>query len=105
MSVPPVNSTEKLSPRVARKNTASRNVMAEMTLNTNACFMNGMVRRILKNSMARLLPLFPRGVADRQVRDAPAVPVHQVDEAARHDHRREHGGADAQTMHDREAAH
>ena len=51
MSVPPVNSTDKCRPRENRKNTAAKNVISEIRLNANAFFMNGMSRRILKNSM------------------------------------------------------
>jgi len=50
-AVPPVNSMEKFRPRVTRKKTAARNVSSEMMLNTSACRMNGMSRRIRKNSM------------------------------------------------------
>ncbi len=52
MTVPPVNSTEKCSPRVARKNTAAMNVTIDTTLNHSAWRMNGMSRRMRKNSMA-----------------------------------------------------
>src|SRR3954467_8252403 len=76
-------------------------VMSEMTLNTNACRMKGMVRRILKNSMV----LFPGGVADGEALHAPAMAVNQVDDGARHGHGREHGREDAQAVHHREAAH
>src|SRR5690348_13505098 len=76
-------------------------VMSEMTLKTSACRMKGMVRRILKNSMA----LFPGGVADGQARDAAAVAIDEIDDCARDRHRREHGGEDAEAMHDGEAAH
>ena len=51
MSVPPVNSTDKCKPRLNRKNTAAKKVASEIRLNTIACRMNGMSRRILKNSM------------------------------------------------------
>jgi len=51
MTVPPVNSIDRCSPRVSRKNTASANVAKEMMLNTSACRMNGMSRRRRKNSM------------------------------------------------------
>ena len=50
MTVPPVNSTDRCSPRVTRKNTAAAKVRNEMMLNTSAFSMNGMSRRILKNS-------------------------------------------------------
>src|SRR3954469_14185823 len=77
------------------------NVMSEMTLKTNACRMKGMVRRILKNSMA----LFPGGVADGEARHPPAMTVDQVHDRARHRHRREHRGEDAEAVHHGEAAH
>src|SRR5260221_7716921 len=93
---------EKLSPLCTRKNTAARKVMSEMTLNTSACRMNGMVRRILKNSISGSLPC---GIADRQVGDLAAMAVDEVDDGARHHDRREHRGADAQAMHHGEAAH
>src|SRR4028118_857772 len=51
MTVPPVNSIEKCRPRVARKNTAARKVTSEITLKISACRMNGMSRRIRKNSI------------------------------------------------------
>src|SRR3954464_8118650 len=63
--------------------------------------MNGMVLRILKNSISSL----PRGIADAQPLYAPAVAVGQVDDRSRHGHRGEHGGEDAQAMHYREATH
>ncbi len=51
MIVPPRKSTPRFKPLVARKNTASRNVTSEITLNVSACRMNGMSRLILKNSI------------------------------------------------------
>ena len=51
ITVPPRKSTPRLRPRVARNNTASRKVTNEITLNTSACFMNGMTVRMRKNSM------------------------------------------------------
>src|ERR1041384_4659943 len=101
MTVPPVNSSDRFRPLVARKNTAARNVISEITLNTSACRMNGIVRRILKNSISSL----PRGVAYREMRDAAAMAVCQVDDRARHDHRREHRRQDAEAVHYGEAAH
>ena len=50
MTVPPVNSMEKCRPFTARNATAAMNVSSEMMLNVSACRMNGMSRRILKNS-------------------------------------------------------
>ena len=48
---PPVNSIEKFSPRTTRNTTAATNVSNETTLNTSAWRMNGMSRRMRKNSM------------------------------------------------------
>src|SRR5712664_1795740 len=105
--MPPVNSTEKLSPLVDRKNTAARKVSSEMMLNTSACRMKGMVRRILKNSMARSRPFpsFPDRGADQKPAHPAPVAVEEIDFGARHDDRREHRSGDAQAMHYREAAH
>jgi hypothetical protein len=57
MTVPPVKSTPRLSPRHTRNNTASRKVAADTKEVTLAYFMKGMSRLILKNSMVRSLPL------------------------------------------------
>src|SRR5689334_21865469 len=76
-------------------------VMSEMTLKTNACRMKGMIRRILKNSIA----LFPGGVADGEALHSAPVAVDQIHHRARHRHRREHGGEDAEAVHHGEAAH
>src|SRR4030066_341827 len=116
MTVPPVKSTPKLSPRVARKNTASRNVITEITLNTSAWRMNGMSLRILKNSMAcivrcqssgfrRCTSLFPLGIADGQPLDLAPAAVYQVYQGTRHHHPAEHGGKDTQAQHYRKTAH
>src|SRR3954468_2465041 len=76
-------------------------VMSEMTLKTNACRMKGIVRRILKNSIA----LFPGRVADGEALYPPAVAVDKVDDRARHGDGREHRGQDAEAVHDGEAAY
>src|SRR6185295_16135037 len=55
MTVPPVNSIEKCRPRVTRKKTAAKKVSADTMLKINACRMNGMSRRMRKNSIRRLL--------------------------------------------------
>src|SRR5678815_1459292 len=121
MTVPPVNSIEKCSPRVARKKTAARNVSSEMTLNTSACRMNGMSRWMRKNSIGRRLSERSDGkacsglgrrrrgarlpdLADRHRLQALLAAVPEVHEAAREHHRREHRGDDAQAMDDREGA-
>src|SRR5688572_6935374 len=54
MTVPPVNSTDRCSPRENRKNTASAKVAKEMMFSTNAWRMNGIVLWKRKNSMAGL---------------------------------------------------
>src|SRR3954463_3877600 len=76
-------------------------VMSEMTLNTNACRMKGIVRRILKNSIA----LFPGRVADGEALHSPAMAVDEVDDRARHGDGGEHRGQDAEAVHDGEAAY
>src|ERR1700712_2662678 len=115
MTVPPVNSTDRCSPLENRKNTAARNVTSEITLKTSAFSMNGMSRRILKNSTAcpfwgrtrhpehsRLLGLgysaIGAGPPDCSYRYRlqfllPAVP--EVHQAAGKEDRREHRGEDA----------
>src|SRR4030088_1049652 len=105
--MPPVNSTEKLSPLVDRKNTAAAKVSSEMMLNTSACRMKGIVRRILKNSMARSRPFpsFPDRGADQKPAHPAPVAVEQIYDGARYDDRRENRGGDAQAVHHREAAH
>src|SRR5690242_3337402 len=80
------------------------NVTSDMTLKINAYRMKGMVRRILKNSISATR-LFPRGVADREARHAPAMAIDQIHDASRHGDGGEHGGQDAQAVHDGEAAH
>src|SRR5438876_8263566 len=85
-----------------RKNTAATNVISDMTLKINAWRMNGMVRRILKNSIASSLP---GRVADGEPRHAAAMAIGEIHDRARDQHRREHRGHDAQTMHHGEAAH
>src|SRR5262245_54623709 len=97
---------EKFRPRTARKPTAARKVSSEMTLKTSAYRMNGMVRRILKNSIVSGFPSsFPSRIADGELGHLAAVAVDQVDDGARHGHRREHRGEDAEAVHHREAAH
>src|SRR4030066_612632 len=116
MTVPPVKSTPKLSPRAARKNTASRNVITEITLNTSAWRMNGMSLRILKNSMAcevrcqiadfrSCAGLFPLRIADGQPLDLAPAAVNQVYQGTRHHHPAEHGGNDAQAQYHGKTAH
>lgn len=51
-TVPPVNSTDRCSPRVTRKNTARTKVRIEITLKINAYFMKGMSLRMRKNSIS-----------------------------------------------------
>src|SRR5262245_22269630 len=116
MTIPPVNSTPRCRPRVARKNTASRKVIPEITLNTNACRMKGMSFWMRKNSMSCSLdgartsgglsrPLVPVDVADRQPCQLAARAEHEVHDRARHSDGAEHRRQDAQTVHHGEAAH
>src|SRR4030066_34856 len=116
MTVPPVKSTPKLSPRAAKKNPASRNVITEITLNTSAWRMNGMSLRILKISMAwevrcqiavfrSCAGLFPLRIADGQPLDLAPAAVNQVYQGTRHHHPAEHGGNDAQAQYYRKSAH
>ena len=51
ITVPPVNSIDRFSPRKIRKPTAIRNVMAEAALKYSEYRMNGIVLRIRKNSI------------------------------------------------------
>src|SRR4051794_11606814 len=120
MTVPPVNSIEKCRPRVARKKTAARNVSNEMTLNTSACRMNGMSRRMRKNSIVGAVSCEAREDAasalgrngrsgfpdlpDRDRLQPLLAPVPEVDQAAREQHGREHRGDDAEAVDDREGA-
>src|SRR4029453_17786272 len=102
MTVPPRKSTPRLSPRVARKNTASTNVTSEITLNTSAWRMNGMSRVNLKNSMMRAPLRFRRldrrhaarlpHLPDRDAVELLAAAVDQRNDAARHEHPRKHRG-------------
>ena len=50
-ALPPVKSTDKCSPLCQRKNIARMNVAADITLNINACRMNGMSCLILKREI------------------------------------------------------
>src|ERR1700756_5094503 len=110
ITVPPRKSTPRFNPRVARNNTAARNVISEMTLNTSACRMNGMSRVNLKNSIvfpyvipgtARELVLTsclrrhrgtigPPNLADRDLFELLAATVNQRHDAARYEDRGEH---------------
>src|SRR6266702_7946196 len=96
---------EKFKPLVERKNTARRNVTSDTTLNASAWRMNGMSRRILKNSIASSRGLLPGSVADRHVLELSARAVGEIHHAAAHHYRGEYRGEDAQAMHHREAAH
>src|SRR5689334_25425731 len=94
--------------------------MIEITLNTSACRMNGMSREMRKNSMrspglpvgaasgldggGRLGRRVPR-LADGNMVELLAAAVDHRDDAARHEHRREHRRQDAEHVHDGEAAH
>src|ERR1700760_738048 len=53
MTVPPVNSTDRCSPRWIRKKTAKAKVTKDTAFSTSAWRMNGMVRWIRQNSMMR----------------------------------------------------
>src|ERR1017187_10568650 len=110
-----MNSTDKFSPRLNRKNTASTKVANDTALKNNAWRMNGMSLCILKNSICfsevisstvvlTSLPASARSVyrdipawrlphgANRHALEffLPSVP--QVDQAAREKHAREHAG-------------
>src|SRR5664280_236735 len=92
-----------------------------MTLKTSACRMNGMSRRIRKNSIDASLLVYVversvsglgrnarRGLpdlADRNALQPLLPPVPEVDQAAREHHRGEHRRHDAEAVNDGEAAH
>src|SRR5690348_12906627 len=121
--MPPVNSTPRCKPRVRRKNTASTNVTAEITLNTSAWRMKGISLWMRKNSMClsyissssvvlsfamsgrACCAFLPAHVADRQPLQTLARAEHQIDDRARHRHGAEHGSHDAEHVHHREAAY
>src|SRR5258708_7254499 len=118
MTVPPVNSTPRCRPLVARKITARTKVINEMMLNTSAWRMNGMSLRIRKNSIfsssaldranpfsGGRMPLVPVGIADRQLFEPAPRTEDQVHHAAGHQHGAEHRCQDAETVHDREPAY
>src|SRR5258708_6189642 len=102
MTVPPVNSTPRCRPLVARKITARTKVINEMMLNTSAWRMNGMSLRIRKNSIfsssaldranpfsGGRMPLVPVGIADRQLFEPAPRTEDQVHHAAGHQHAEE----------------
>src|SRR5437868_11479049 len=110
---------DRCSPLVKRKNTASKKVTSEMTLNTSACRMNGMSRRIRKNSMSdpcsssqgsgfgarghgrgRIVGLGLPDLADGHALQFLLAAVPQVHEATREQHGGEHRREDAQAVHD-----
>src|SRR4051812_35877276 len=107
ITVPPVNSTDRCSPRWNRKNTAATKVNAEITLNTSAWRMNGMSFLMRKNSMSAP-ELFrhaghPDGAdSDRLQLFLASVP--EVDHATRDEHGGEHRGQNTQRVHHGEAA-
>src|SRR6185503_17042358 len=115
MTVPPVNSTPRCSPLVARKMTASTKVINEMMLNTSAWRMKGMSLRMRKNSIclslavvglrSGSLPLVPVGIADGQFFELAPRTENQVHHAASNQHRAEHRSHYSPAMHDGEAAH
>ena len=72
ITVPPVNSIDRCRPRVVRKNTAAAKVMNEIALKTNAWRMNGMSRRILKNSIS--MPLSWEFSVKAHMREAHVMP-------------------------------
>src|SRR5689334_3382423 len=96
---------EKCRPLVKRKTTESRKVINEMTLNTFACRMKGMVRLMRKNSMLGRLRAMPGGVADGQALHLLAPAIDEVHEPARDHDRAEDRGEDPQAVDHREAAH
>src|SRR5688572_13553754 len=85
-----------------------------MMLKTNAFSMNGMSRRILKNSMCPF-PLLGLGYSAIGVRTPYRAyryglqfflpPVPEVDETARKEYRREHGCQNADAVHHGKTAH
>src|SRR5690606_18122889 len=76
ITVPPVNSTDRCSPRWNRKNTASAKVTNEMMFSTSAWRMNGMVLWMRKNSMALVLDLYlPSATAVPSVLGRHTVPI------------------------------
>src|SRR5690606_16137592 len=83
------------------KNTASRKVTTEMTLNFSAWRMKGMSFWMRNSSMC----VSPGRSADREAVDLATTAVDEVHEHARDQDGAEHRGQDAQAVHHREAAH
>src|SRR5664279_3178909 len=98
---------EKCSPLLARKNTASRNVSKEMTLNTSAWRMKGMSFLMRKNSIAISLLLGSEAglpdLTNAETFELAATAVDQIDHGAGYDHGTEKRGQDAEAMHHGEA--
>ena len=67
---------------MARKKTAARKVSSEMMLNTSACRMNGMSRRMRKNSMS-VLSLFVVGRRRRLAMLAPGFQTWPIETSLR----------------------
>src|SRR5699024_2940204 len=119
MTVPPVNSIDRLKPRSTMKVMAARKKNTLTRLSTSAWRMNGMVRRVRKNSMVITwcgcrgwcvqqgtgssgLLRFP-DLADGDVLETTFAPIPQVGQGTYAHHGREHGREDADGMDDGKA--